>query len=436
MNTIYQNILLKLSSVSPMFAKTLLDSALKKINRTPQTVTAAEMLYILKYEINPKLSSGKKTDNTILAANSAFVITNLKNEIQYLNKSASKILKQLKDEDINKNDFDLFHTQHFCFKIEELTNLKVYEILFNDITYNICAAPIFSDKNIITGTISIITDISLINKLESESLEQTKLLQEEIAQRKEAENQLLQNQEAMVHNSNLASLGEMGASIAHEINNPLAIILTNNKLLLKFLKKNDINLEKVERLLTVSTDAILRISDIIKSMRNLSRNSENLEFQKTQVGTIIEQVLPLFVQKLQQRNINFIYDKDDPLNKTSLECKELELGQVLLNLLNNSFDAITTPTKNISESLWIKIELKQDNSFFYISVSDSGNGIPEELQKKIFTPFFSTKEIGKGTGLGISLSAKILKNHNGELLYDNHSKNTKFDMKLPLTINK
>ena len=110
-----------------------------------------------------------------------------------------------------------------------------------------------------------------------------------------------------------------------------------------------------------------------------------------------------------------------------LVCQKVQLSQVLMNLLNNSFDAIVD-----DEYKWIKIQSHQHGDRIGVSVTDSGNGIPGDIADQIFDPFYTTKGVGKGTGLGLSISAGILSNHGGRLYYDQCSPNTRFVMEFPL----
>jgi signal transduction histidine kinase len=109
-----------------------------------------------------------------------------------------------------------------------------------------------------------------------------------------------------------------------------------------------------------------------------------------------------------------------------LDCREVQLSQVILNLLNNAFDAISElPNK------WVHLESRMNEGIIEIRVIDSGSGIPEELREKILQPFFTTKEVGQGTGLGLSISKGIIESHGGTLSIDIKSQNTCFVIQIP-----
>ena len=110
-----------------------------------------------------------------------------------------------------------------------------------------------------------------------------------------------------------------------------------------------------------------------------------------------------------------------------VKCRYVQITQVLVNLINNSIDALqNNPLK------WIKIELTTQEKTALLSVTDSGEGIPESISAKIMQPFISTKEAGKGLGLGLSISKGIVESHDGQLKYDSQSKHTKFTIALPI----
>jgi len=108
-------------------------------------------------------------------------------------------------------------------------------------------------------------------------------------------------------------------------------------------------------------------------------------------------------------------------------CRATQIGQVMMNLVSNSFDAL----KGTPDS-WIRLEATVKGEFVEIAVSDSGPGIPAEIQAKLMTPFFTTKGAGNGTGLGLSISRRIAIDHGGEFLYDSKSPNTRFILRLPM----
>lgn len=234
----------------------------------------------------------------------------------------------------------------------------------------------------------------------------------------------LKIQSQMIQSSKMASLGEMASGIAHEINNPLTII----KLAASQLQKNIDSKEPdlAGSIISISRidSTVDRISKIVLGLRTFSRDGKNDPVELVSVDELLEDMLSFCIERLRHHAIKLI--KDNILPDLLFEGRKIEITQVLLNLLNNSIDAI-----ELAEHKWIKISVLNDGQYLEIKVTDSGAGIPLELQNKIFQPFFTSKEIGKGTGLGLSLSQTIMKNHQGELFIDLKSQNTSFVLRLP-----
>lgn len=233
-----------------------------------------------------------------------------------------------------------------------------------------------------------------------------------------------EKEKLLIQSSKLSSLGEMAGGIAHEINNPLAIIQLNasqlRRLIIaeKFEKTKSISmLEKIE-----STTS--RIGKIIDGLRNFSRNEVGEKQEKVLFSKLMSDVEGLCHERLKRKNIRF-----EVIQKVEIEiaCRVIQLEQVLVNLINNSYDAIQASTDP-----WIRMQaFMDDKEFLNIVITDSGNGIPATIAKKIMQPFFSTKPIGEGTGLGLSISFAIIASHEGSLTYNPESPNTQFLIKLP-----
>lgn len=231
----------------------------------------------------------------------------------------------------------------------------------------------------------------------------------------------------LYQNAKLAALGEMASGVAHEINNPLSIIIGKSSLLASNLASENWNREKIVRDIAKIETTALRISKIIKGLTVFSRNAEHDSFSVIPVRNIIEDTLSLVNEKFKYRTIDVVVECPDEL---TLECNATQIGQVLMNLLINSFDAI----KRL-DTKWIKIEVKGNGNSVCISVSDSGNGISPKIAEKIMEPFFTTKSVGEGTGLGLSLSKSLIESHNGKLKYMPSAKHTTFQIELPLRAN-
>jgi signal transduction histidine kinase len=242
---------------------------------------------------------------------------------------------------------------------------------------------------------------------------------------KDIQNDLDLQKSKLLESQKLSSLGEMAAGFAHEINNPLTIIAANNMILKKILTKINVSNERVDKILNSNDETVKRISKIINGLRNLARNDDNSDFELATILKVLEDPITLCNLKIHGTDVDFqiIFNGNE---NASFVCRPVQLGQVIINLLNNAFDAVQE-----YEVKWIRLEVEQDDDAVIIRIIDSGKGIPEAVREKIFEPMFTTKDIGKGTGLGLSLSSSIIQNHKGKIEIDTKSANTCFSIYLP-----
>ncbi len=242
---------------------------------------------------------------------------------------------------------------------------------------------------------------------------------------KEKTEEVKREQAKLLHSSKMATLGEMAGGIAHEINNPLTIILGSMQMLMKAKSKGKLDERQVEETAEVIEKTVKRITKIISGLRNASRDSSELKKEEVCLRSIFDDVLGLCTEKFKGRGINLNLKTDDKKFDSIVYGDRVQLEQVFLNLLGNAFDAV--------ESLpnpWIKVELYDEGDYQLIQIIDSGNGIPLEIQEKVFNPFYTTKEVGKGTGLGLSISKNIVENNGGTLIINNQKSNTCFEIRL------
>lgn len=229
----------------------------------------------------------------------------------------------------------------------------------------------------------------------------------------------------LVNSSKMSALGEMAGGIAHEINTPLGVITLRASQAKKILDKDPSQVDTIKNYMNIIENVAQRIAKIVQGLRGFSRAGDNDKFQLTSIGYIIDNTLILCSERLKQREITLINEIED--NSISFECKSVQISQVLLNLINNASDAIVNEKEK-----WIKINAKLIDRKVEISVTNSGPKIPPSIQEKLMQPFFTTKEIGQGTGLGLSLSKGIVEGHGGELYLDTSWENTKFVFEIPL----
>jgi C4-dicarboxylate-specific signal transduction histidine kinase len=202
-----------------------------------------------------------------------------------------------------------------------------------------------------------------------------------------------------VQRARMSSLGELSAGIAHEINNPLAVIDGSVELLLR--RSGDAR--NVEERAETIRGASQRIAKIVRGLKSFSRPHDETVFASHALTAILQDALVLVEPKAKGRNTRILTDvKSDP----RLYCDRLQVQQVLINLISNSIDAVQDRAEK-----WVKVAISDESGATVVRVIDSGPGISAEVRGKLFTPFFSTKRIDEGSGLGLTISKGILDAH-------------------------
>lgn len=251
-----------------------------------------------------------------------------------------------------------------------------------------------------------------------------KRVKERTAELEGKKEELLQSQARAHYANKMASLGEMASGMAHEINSPLqAISLTAFRVKRKVDKMDN---AEVSKSMAKVDDAVSKISTIIESLRNMSRESMDDQFENIAVMDIIADATGITNERYKTKGIEFNVRYHDGSEKSSLSCQRLQIAQILINLLNNGFDAALE-----SKDKWIDLDVYDVGEAIEISVTDSGAGIPAEVRERIFEPLYTSKDIGRGTGLGLSISSEITMRHGGSLELDSNSANTRFVLCLP-----
>lgn len=226
----------------------------------------------------------------------------------------------------------------------------------------------------------------------------------------------------LTEQAKFSSLGVMTAGIVHEINNPLSVIKHRSSILRTQVLKNNLDKDMLLRNLDQIEITGERITKIINSLRKFSRSARSESFQVVSVATIVEDTLSYCSDRFYHNNVIL---QVEPYPPVDIEVRAVEISQVILNLLNNSFDAV----KSMANP-WVKVDFEDLGDRIRIRVVDSGHGISSAVKKRIMEPFFTTKE-DEGTGLGLSISKGIVEKHFGKLYYDEGNTNTTFVLELP-----
>jgi PAS domain S-box-containing protein len=245
---------------------------------------------------------------------------------------------------------------------------------------------------------------------------------------KRAYEDLKDAQEQIVHSEKLASLGKLAATIAHEINNPLAAVLTYIRLMIKLKDRHEFSsdrLEDITRYLTTMESETARCGEIVKNLLAFSRQSK-ITIKRHGVADIIDKALSLIAHDMEMKEIHL--KKIIQPNLPDVHCDFQQIQQALLNLMYNASDAMLE-----GGTLTVTANRKAGaETFIEVMVSDTGRGITEEDMEKIFDPFFTTKEEGKNVGLGLSVVYGIITRHNGTIeLESTAGKGSTFKISLP-----
>ena len=182
--------------------------------------------------------------------------------------------------------------------------------------------------------------------------------------------------------------------------------------------------ESVESKLKIVEKSSERIAHIVSSLKKFSRIDDAKPSKiAVPLTDIVKEALTLTTPKIKSTHTDISFNSS---TSSVILCDEIEIEQILINLINNSIDAIKQLPKK-----WINISLIEKNENLVLTIADSGDGIPISIQDRIFDPFYTTKKIGEGTGLGLSIVKGMLEDHDASITLDNDSINTCFILRFP-----
>jgi len=328
-----------------------------------------------------------------------------------------------------------------------------YDSLGKKSYVEITVSPIKDKTGNVVQVIHVSRDITRKKELEISLQKERLLLGKTNRQLKQAYNELKQTQSQVVQKEKMASIGQLAAGIAHEINNPMGFISSNLASLDKYLEKLtqfiafqdtviaglpnekalselqdkrkklkiDYLIKDIPDLIAESRDGAERVSIIVQNLKNFSRVDNN-EIELTSINDCLDTTLNIIHNELKYKaEISKEYG-DLPQVKGSAQ----QLNQVFMNILVNAAQAIQKKGA-ISIRTW-----REENNVL-VSIADTGCGIPQQDLSRIFDPFFTTKEVGNGTGLGMSITYDIIKKHNGTITVESEvGKGTTFTVSLPV----
>ncbi len=309
----------------------------------------------------------------------------------------------------------------------------------------------------VAGMVGVLSDITDQMMVEEQMLALNDSLEEMVAERtkdlQQANQELKATQSQMLHHEKMASVGQLAAGVAHEINNPMGFIASNLNSLGKYLErfsgfiqyqdqllkehldddgkaqlkaerkkqKIDYLLEDSSDLIDESQDGAGRVQEIVRNLKSFSRVDQAAE-QPADLNECLESTIGIAWNELKYKvTLEKEYGELPPVL-----CHPQQLNQVFMNLMVNGAQAI-------AEKGTVKIKTWHAGDEVFVQISDDGCGIPEKNLSRIFEPFFTTKEVGKGTGLGMSISYDIVRSHGGEILVESTvGAGSTFTIRLPL----
>ena len=290
----------------------------------------------------------------------------------------------------------------------------------------VSASPLTAQDGSFEGTLAVVLDMS-----------ESKRVQRELQKAKEAYTERLEDmvdertrelkatQAQLIHSEKMASLGNLAAGVAHEINNPTGVLLMKLKFLLSIADSEKLS-QKIVSSLEVAVQQIDRIARITRSLLSFSRQDQGTPVE-IDLNKTVETALILSELVLNSLKIELAVSLDPNLPKVLADPTDLE--QVVINLLSNAVDAMPSGGR-------LDIATFTDGtngSQVVFTITDSGNGIPKEHQGRIFDPFFTTKEVGKGTGLGLSVSFGVIEKLGGQIeVQSDRGVGTSFTVRLPV----
>ena len=249
------------------------------------------------------------------------------------------------------------------------------------------------------------------------------LIVNDISERIQARHLIEEQRHKMENAARLSTLGMMSSGIAHEIKTPLAVISAGAQQMQHLVDEEHPDKELLRNLITLILRNVERITGIIRTLRNLSREGSDDPFTSAPASRIVQEAVDLCRHRFLKSGVALHLPAPSDI---MLECRPSQLAQVLINLINNSHDAVEPLNDR-----WVRVDLKETDDEVLFSVTDSGLRPEADICDKVFQPFFTTKIDGKGVGIGLNISRSIVENHKGLFEIDRNCPNTRFVFRVP-----
>ncbi|AKG53132.1 sensory box sensor histidine kinase-response regulator [Dehalogenimonas sp. WBC-2] len=338
-------------------------------------------------------------------------LIDLHHTIVRVNKAFASTLKQEPNDLVGKQCYEVIHNMNqphpMCPHARMLESKHVESSEYFDkklkMWVEASSSPIFDKNGSLTGSVHIIKDIS---------------------ERKREEQQTQQLRTKAEMSSRLAAVGEMAAGIAHEINNPLTGVIGFSELLME---RNDLPKDVLENI-EIINDGSQRVKEIVKRMLTFARQAKPQK-NSISITELIDNTLELRGYVLKTSNIEVVKDYAPGLPWVMADAGQLQ--QVFLNIIVNAEYAM----KKAHDRGVLTIKTEYSDGHIRVSIKDDGQGLPESVKAKLFQPFFTTKDPGEGTGLGLSLSLGIIQEHGGKIMVESeYGHGVNFIIELPIGV--
>ncbi len=352
--------------------------------------------------------------NLINQSADGIIAADTKGNIIIFNESAEKLLGFSSNEAINHIHITDIYRNGYAKEVMKMLRSRDYggvgrvqsieAIIINksgeEIPCSLSAAIIYDKNGAEVATVGIFSDLRAKKRMQKK-LEETQM-------------KLFQSEK-------MSSLGKLAAGIAHEINNPLGGIMIFANMLLEEFDENDKRREDIDRIASEAK----RCKNIVKGLLEFSRQTGNM-MTRVNINELLEQGITLLENQAIFHNIKIVKDYDPQL--PPVKCDSARIKQVFINITQNALDAMGE-----KGTFTIHTHYNRTKNIAEIDISDTGEGIPEDVKPNIFDPFFTTKEVGKGTGLGLSMSYGIINDHGGTISFKSKvGKGTTFIIELPI----
>ncbi|HEX3047710.1 MAG TPA: ATP-binding protein [Bacillota bacterium] len=395
------------------------------------------MVYaITKYKLMV-LTPAYAASDILSTMSDSLVLIDPEGKIIEVNAATIKMLGYTREEIVGKPADILFSEELSLFmrtKLERLlreVSRDEYRAVYRtkngvDVPIDFSSAVMQDQDGNYIGVVGIARDLRGVLILQEKEREflvekaRTEALQERAQDLQDAYDKLKTTQTILLQSEKMAAVGQLAGGVAHEINNPIGVILGFAQGIVRRIEDDDplyLPLKSIER-------EAIRCKKLAGDLLTFSRSGKT-QAEMIDINTTIDETLTLIATRTKVKNIEII--KEYGTAHPHFTANKNQIQQVILNLCNNAIDAMP-------DGGCLTIRTKNNEKQIEINISDTGPGITDEVKKHIFEPFFTTKEVGKGTGLGLSLCYEIIRKHQGVIEVESETGNgSTFRIKLPIT---